>query len=334
MPDNYPMTDEGRIAFWSAQIEQAEQFYRPFFEAGTAIVKMYNNMAVTNRESSLELLKGDTDDVIRTKAGIVFAWVDQSVAAMVGTGDPQFSAKPKRKVAVSSAPVISNNINYWWNETDQPAEDEQVVFDAHVMPWGVKKIGWEFEEETVEELALLELATQVHDDPVIENGFLAEGEPTKVMREQDHAFHIATHEQMITDPQIDPDIKRFFLIPHIERHKEYREGIQPRPSTRVKWQSPFGIRWNPGDFLMDPWASAGLADARWVAFRIRQPVYRWQADQALNNTDGIKPNAKLKAGDARNDGKRRLFARDEKDKDTFDRFGIAEGWEIWARDFP
>ena len=330
---NYPITDEARIGFWTSQIEQADQFYRPFFDAGAAIVKMYNNMAGTARESTLEL-SDDGDNDVRTKAGIVFAWIDQSVAAMIGTADPQFSAKAKRKVSTNGAPTVSNNINYWWGETDQPSEDEQVVFDAHCMPWGVKKIGWEFEEEAVEELQLMDLAVQVHEDPVTENEFLRVGEATKITREQDHAYHIATHEQILEDPDLDPDVKNFFVIPHIERHKEFRENIQPRPSSRVKWQAPFGIRWNPGDFLMDPWAATGLADARWIAFRIRQPVYRWQADKALKNTDGIKPNAKLKGGDPRKGGMRRLFARDSSDGDTFDQFGIAEGWEIWARDFP
>ena len=283
---NYPITDEARIGFWTSQIEQADQFYRPFFDAGAAIVKMYNNMAVTARESTLEL-SDDGDNDVRTKAGIVFAWIDQSVAAMIGTADPQFSAKAKRKVSTNGAPTVSNNINYWWGETDQPSEDEQVVFDAHCMPWGVKKIGWEFEEEAVEELQLMDLAVQVHEDPVTENEFLRVGEATKITREQDHAYHIATHEQILEDPDLDPDVKNFFVIPHIERHKEFRENIQPRPSSRVKWQAPFGIRWNPGDFLMDPWAATGLADARWIAFRIRQPVYRWQADKALKNNDGI-----------------------------------------------
>lgn len=333
--ENYPTTEAAQIAFWTAQIESAEQFYRPMFEAGAAIVKMYNNMAVTNRESDMELLKEGTTEAVRTKAGIVFAWIDQSVAAMIGTGDPQFSAKAKRKVSAGSAPVVSNNLNYWWGETAQPSEDEQVVFDAHCMPWGVKKIGWEFEEETDEKLQLMDLAEQLHDDPAIENGFLFEGEPTKVDRAQDHAFHIATHESILEDPELDPDVANLIVLPHIERHKEYREGIQPAPSSRVKWQSPFGIRWNPGDFLLDPWASAGLSDARWIAFRIRQPVYRWQADNALKNTADIKPNAKLQSdGDAKQSGLRRMFARDSADKDTFDQFGMAEGWEIWARDFP
>ena len=329
MPQNYPLTDEGRIGFWMAEIERADKFFSPFFEAGAELVKMYNNMATTNREQRLEQLD-EGENTMRTKAGFVFAWIDQSVSAMVGAGDPTFKAKPRRKVASNSAPVVENNINYWWNETSQNAEDEQAVFDAHLMPWGVKKIGWEFEEEVVEELQILDLATQVHEDPTTENGFLSEGEQTKVMRDQDHAFHIATHEQLLEQDDIDPDVARFIIFPHIERHKEYREDMQPRPSSRVKWQSPFGIRWNPGDFLMDPWAVAGLADARWIAFRIRQPVYRWQADKALKNTEGLKPNARLQSDEPK---KRRLFTTD-KDEAGFDDFGICEGWEIWARDFP
>jgi|TARA_R110000787_G_scaffold174228_2_gene286847 hypothetical protein len=331
---HYPLTDEGRIAFWTNQIEVAEKFFQPFFEAGTEIVKMYNNMATTNREERLDQLD-QGDNVMRTKASFVFAWVDQSVSTMVGAGEPSFDVKAKRKASSTFAPVVANNINYWWGETGQPAEDEQCTFDAHCMPWAVKKIGWEFEEEVVEELVLLDLATQVHEDPTIENGFLSEGEPTKITREQDHAFHIAAHEDLMSDEQINPDIRNLIVAPHIARHKEYREGIQPRPSSRVKWQAPFGIRWNPGDFLMDPWASAGLADARWIAFRIRQPVYRWQADKALKNTEDLKPNAKLPGGDpAKKGGIRRLFSALGKDEEGFSQFGIAEGWEIWARDFP
>ena len=60
---NYPITDEARIGFWTSQIEQADQFYRPFFDAGAAIVKMYNNMAVTARESTLELSDDGDNDV-------------------------------------------------------------------------------------------------------------------------------------------------------------------------------------------------------------------------------------------------------------------------------
>lgn len=332
MPLNYPDTDSGRIAFWTAQLNTADQFFRPFFEAGSEIVKMYNNMATTNRETSLELQESG-DGGLRTKASFVFAWIDQSVASMLGTGNPEFRAKAKRKASASGSSTVSNNINYWWNETSQPSEDEQVVFDAHCLPWGVKKIGWQYEEEVDEELAILDLAQHVHEDPSIENGFLAEGEPTRVERDQDHAFHIATHEFLLEDETLDPEYKQVIVVPHIERHKEYREGIQPKPSTRIKWQAPFGVRWNPGDFLIDPWASAGLADASWIAFRIRQPVFRWQADKALKNTADIKPNAKLQRHEPDKKEARRLFSRNEDDV-GFDRFGMAEGWEIWARDFP
>ena len=332
MPNNYPTTDEGRIAFWTAQLNAAENFYKPFFKAGTEIVKMYNNMATTDREEALEQFSTGENN-LRTKASVVFAWIDQSVASMLGINDPHFRAQAKRNAAVAGAPVVSNNINYWWQETDQALEDEQIVFDAHCMPWAVKKIGWEFEEEVDEEIAILDLATMVHDDPGIENGFLAEGEPTRVEREQDHAFHIATHEAMLDDPEIEDDFKQFIVVPHIERHKDYLNNIQPRPSSRVRWEQPFGVRWNPGDFLIDPWASAGLADASWVAFRIRQPVYRWQADKNLKNTESIKPNTRLHENDSGSSKRRKFFAQSS-DDEGFDRFGHAEGWEIWARDFP
>ena len=124
------------------------------------------------------------------------------------------------------------------------------------------------------------------------------------------------------------------LDDHIKHHDDLSDIDQPVVDTTVKWESPFGTRWQADDFLMDPYATEGLTDARWIAFRIRQPLHWWKNNPNYENTDNLKPNASLSI-----DGKgkrgfnyKTLEGRDQ--GSTFEDYAMVEGWEIWARDFP
>ena len=327
MAASYPKDEKQRHQFWMGQLLSSQKFVEPYMEAGVRLVKMYNNLPANERERILSSI-GDTDNDERVKASLVFSWVDQSVAGMVGEGDIDIRVKPRNALGVQGAPVCRANVNYWYGETEQVCEDEAIALDAHLMPYAVKRLGWTFDIDENGPLKLIDVAELFFDDPEGDNLYLVEGIPTGVRREQNHREHIPSHKSLLSIPEIPTEIKSL-IKSHIQRHEEFQNNIQPEPHAMVRYGAPFGRRWPPDDFLMDSAALMDQKDARWIAFRIRQPVYRWQADETFSNTEDLRPNCGVAGKQLKSYADRQNNVETE-----FDEFGLCEGWEIWARDFP
>jgi len=330
--EHYPTSDRERKAFWKSQLMSARQFMKPYIEAGMMLAKMYNQLPANERQRILDRVRRRNNNDERVKASLVFAWVDQSVAGMVSEGEVDFTIKAKNRLGVDHAPGVRANANYWYKETEQVLEDEAMALDAHLFSFAVKKIGWEYELDENEEIKLVDLAELEFMSADDEGLYLAEGEPTRVTRMQDQDEHIRINGMLLEDETIPQEIKDLIIKPHIKRHEEFKQKIQPTPHANVKYSAPFGRRWPIDDFLMDPAALCGQQDARWIAFRIRQPVYRWKANSNYNDINELKPNSGVAGVDIQSFNQH--DAAQEAIEDEFDDYALCEGWEIWARDFP
>ena len=331
--EHYPTEDSGKIAFWHSELKKSVDFIEPYMKAGRRMVRMYNNMATTEREDDLDWNShSDAENNMRVKASLVFAWVDQSVANMLER-NPEFSVKPGNSIATEGANVVEKAINYWYDESGQYQQDRHIALDAHLLPYAVKKIGWSAVLENQKSIYYGDTSDVIIDDPEEENQAIFEGEVTKATVNQNHSEHKEAHQEFRDTPGLPIEIVEI-LDDHIKHHDDLSDIDQPVVDTTVKWESPFGTRWQADDFLMDPYATEGLTDARWIAFRIRQPLHWWKNNPNYENTDNLKPNASLSI-----DGKgkrgfnyKTLEGRDQ--GSTFEDYAMVEGWEIWARDFP
>ena len=331
--EHYPTEDSGKISFWHSELKKSVDFIEPYMKAGRRMVRLYNNMATTEREDDLDWNShNDAENNMRVKASLVFAWVDQSVANMLER-NPEFSVKPGNSIATEGANVVEKAINYWYDESGQFQQDRHIALDAHLLPYAVKKIGWSAVLENQKNIYFGDISDIILDDPEEENQVIFEGEVTKATVNQSHDEHIDAHQEFRDTVGLPVEIVEI-LDDHIKHHNALKELDQPVVDTTVKWESPFGTRWQADDFLMDPYATEGLTDARWIAFRIRQPLHWWKNNPNYENTEDLKPNARLST-----DGKgkkgfnyKTLEGRDQ--GDTFEDYAMVEGWEIWARDFP
>ena len=331
--EHYPTEDSGKISFWHSELKKSVDFIEPYMKAGRRMVRLYNNMATTEREDDLDWNShNDAENNMRVKASLVFAWVDQSVANMLER-NPEFSVKPGNSIATEGANVVEKAINYWYDESGQFQQDRHIALDAHLLPYAVKKIGWSAVLENQKNVYFGDISDIILDDPEEENQVIFEGEVTKATVNQSHDEHIDAHQEFRDTVGLPVEIVEI-LDDHIKHHNALKELDQPVVDTTVKWESPFGTRWQADDFLMDPYATEGLTDARWIAFRIRQPLHWWKNNPNYENTEDLKPNARLST-----DGKgkkgfnyKTLEGRDQ--GDTFEDYAMVEGWEIWARDFP
>lgn len=323
MNEHYPKDDTGKISFWQSQLKLAEDHQRPFMEASARVVKLYNNMATTLREKDLESL--DVDNNTRVKGSIVFAWVDQSIANMVEP-NTTFNVSPKTSVSANGSDVVQSAVNYWYEETDQDSEDWKMALDAHLCSYAVKKIGWTSIVDNQSDIYFSNVSDIVENDVDAENMILLGGEPTRPTIHQDHEEHINGHLLLLETPNLPEEIEEI-VKDHIKLHEELEKmGSQPETSSTVQWEAPFGTRWQPDDYLQDPLATNGCKDARWIAFRIRQPLHWWKSQENFKNTEDLKPNCFFDQG--------QRVEKDRKPENSFDDFAMVEGWEIWARNFP
>jgi hypothetical protein len=326
MREYYPTNDKDKIAFWRHELLRAHALQAPYMKIGASIAKLYNGIADTERTREREA--GDTDNTSRSKASLVFAWVDQSIANLLDR-DPTFMVSPDTHPSTEGAPVVKSVVNYWYRETGQFEQDRRVLLDAFLLPYGVKKLGWNARLTEKPTLTLSDIAEAEYDDPAEENMFLSDGMPTRVTPDQDHEYHRTMHKSLLQDPTIPSEIKDALIKPHIDEHNMVENMGQPAAHTGIQYEAPFGKRWEPDDFLIDPDAKDGPVDARWVAFRFREPLFRWRANpnyisKALR---GLKPNIKQED----------IFSKegiDVSNDASFDDYGLVQGWEIWARDFP
>ena len=285
--DLYPETDLGRKNFWVSQLKLSVEHIEPYMKAGREIVNMYNSRATTQRRKLLKGTTGDSDEMV--KANIVFAWVDQSHSGMI-EDDPFFSITPKTQASADGQPVAQKVINEEYRDAGQSEEDEQMALDALLLPYAVKKIGWTGTLENQKELYPGNMSDVVLDDPDEENLAMIDGIVTRPTPEQDAESHLEAHVELLQTPGLPEEVAEI-ITQHINHTSELMEmGEQPDIDTRVQWENPFGTRWPSDDFLMDAFANSPR-DARFQAFRIRQPLHWWKNHPLYKNTKDLKPTA-------------------------------------------
>src|SRR3990167_5601893 len=182
MSDGYPTDDEGRIAFWTALLKHAERKIEPYWKIGDNLIRIYNNQATNTREKESESSIEGKEGISRIKAGIVFAWIDQSRADILER-NPVFTVTPENRESVRGAPVVQGIANHWNKETDQFHQDDRCLLDAFLMPYAVKKIGWKSRLQE-KQISTCDLSDYVEEDATAENLLMAGGVIIKVMPEQ------------------------------------------------------------------------------------------------------------------------------------------------------
>ena len=51
---HYPSDEKKRLEFWRSELKGALEFVEPYMKAGRRMVRLYNNMATTEREDDLD----------------------------------------------------------------------------------------------------------------------------------------------------------------------------------------------------------------------------------------------------------------------------------------
>ena len=319
MPVSYPNNNDGRLEWWKRRIQHATDFYRPFFEASQVLLDQYNMQAATERERDLEDLALSSDPATRIKTNLIYGWIDQSVSN-IAAHDPKFNVTPFNKEGIGQERFVSKISDYWYRETKQLEQDKRVLLDAFLSPWGVCKVGYTIDFDTTIVTSPIFNPGKVIDDAATESLFLSSGELTAVSASQDHETHIGTHVQYLQQPDLEPNVQEI-LEEHIKDHQRLLDRGEAGDHASIKWEAPYGQRWNPGDFLIDPFASDGIHDARWVAFRYVRHIDEMMADDSLSNTSDLQPNEEL----------RFIGAPAEDNIYEVDDFGMVEGYEIYAR---
>ena len=319
MPVSYPNNNDGRLEWWKRRIQHATDFYRPFFEASQVLLDQYNMQAATERERDLEDLALSSDPATRIKTNLIYGWIDQSVSN-IAAHDPKFNVTPFNKEGIGQERFVSKISDYWYRETKQLEQDKRVLLDAFLSPWGVCKVGYTIDFDTTIVTSPIFNPGKVIDDAATESLFLSSGQLTAVSASQDHETHIGTHVQYLQQPDLEPNVQEI-LEEHIKDHQRLLDRGEAGDHASIKWEAPYGQRWNPGDFLIDPFASDGIHDARWVAFRYVRHIDEMMADDSLSNTSDLQPNEEL----------RFIGAPAEDNIYEVDDFGMVEGYEIYAR---
>ena len=319
MPVSYPTDRTGQLEFWKRKLQHAIDYWKPIFEPSQALIHMYNNEAATTRERELHRLNiGDQKDPgIRSKANIVFGYLDQAIANMAAH-NPSFTIQPISKAGIGSERVVGKISNYWYKETDQLRQDKRVLLDVHLAPFGGKHLGYmaDIEAQMITDRQIN--PGRVINNPADESLFLLAGEITTVLADQNHRSHAEIHTRFLQQPDI-TDRQAEILTAHIADHEYFLNHPDAHRNTSVKWESPFGVRWQVGDILIDPMAADGLADAGWIAFRTVRHIDEILYDNTLS-TEALEPN-------------HRVSNAPELNKDHFetDDFGLVESYEIYAR---
>ena len=68
----YPKDEEGRLRYWKRQISHARAFYKPYFDIGDQLLKIFNNMAANFREQDIDSTL--PDNISPIKAPIIFSF--------------------------------------------------------------------------------------------------------------------------------------------------------------------------------------------------------------------------------------------------------------------
>lgn len=321
----YPKDKKERARYWLRQVEYAAKRMEPLFKVSETLTKMYLNEPVTYREKNQEVYgRAGIDEVVtsRTKNNLIFSWIEQSIANMLERS-PSFRVSPQRRESAPGAPIVGSVLDYYYRETGQLRTDERVLLDAFLCPYGVKKLGWTADLEWRAQQVASDIPEYDFGDEIEQDlYYLLAGVPTAVTRDQDHEAHIDLKVAALQDPtlNIDEDAKDL-VEDNIRRHRAMLNTEQPDVNTEIKLEMPFGVRWNPIDFVIDPVAENGLQDARWIAFRWRKPLSEVRANPNYKIPDDLKGTERMEG------------APDPEMAGAEDDFNLVVGWEIWARNF-
>ena len=336
----YPKRQKERVSYWTNQISFTRHKIKPLFDASEVLVRQYFNEPATQREA--DLMAGgssgvqDEDVVRRTKSGIVYGWIDQSLANMLDRA-PVFQVFPENKESAQRIdPNDPNSLtmsggtgkiaNYRYRETNQLRVDERIALDAFLFPYGVAKIGYNIDFDARKQ-ELLQTGVDLElDDPEDENLFLSIGQEVRVSDTHDHRHHIQVHMAILQGQILGLDdaateLVEQTVLDHIEMHKAFMNRKNPAADSNVKFESPYAVRWQPDMFLTDVYSSEGPTDSRWMAFGWELPIEEVQADPNYENTSDLTAS-RWKDAPKKPDGL---------DSDGFD---VVRGWEVWAKNFP
>jgi len=315
----YPSGEKDRVQYWARQIDHAGTRLKPYFEAADILIKQYENDPSSDREEGFDF--DEDPHTQRVKANLVFGWIDQSISNLLER-HPHFTTMPLQRDSSDGSPVVSSVLNYWYRETNQKQQDERILLDAFLAPYGVKKIGWKTDLDKLIYEVVEEPEFSYGDDIESELNALLSGSQTAVTDEQNHEFHIEAKTELLQQPEpLDPLVERN-IEANIEAHRQMQDRADPDPSSNVQYGAPFGLRWRPDHFFMDPLAQEGLADAQWIAFKIIRRVDDVKANPSYSNTDDLESSSRPEDAPPVNTG------------DVEDDFGLVTLYEVWARDFP
>ena len=318
----YPTAGKDRVAYWTRRIDHVAQRLKPVFDASNVLVKQYYNESTTQREDENSLDgEGHTS---RIKANLIFGWIDQSIANLLER-NPHFTASALNPESMEGARVVAAISNYWYRETEQLRQDERVLLDAFLRPYGVKKLGWTTDVDQRVFDIVNEPEFEFGDD--IEQDVLAllTGQQTRVTKDQNHELHIEAKTNLLQnrDPEMLEEVVAV-IEENLAAHKKMLDRPQPDVHTGIQWESPFGQRWRPDHFFLDPLAQDGLKDAQWIAFMSMRRIEDVKSNPNYKNTNGLEASTRPEDAPAFN-------ARDGVDEDDF---GLVTIYEVWARNFP
>jgi hypothetical protein len=331
----YPSSEEDRVQYWLGQLGFAQARMKPLFRASEVLINQFYGDPSSAREQNQE---DDSEDqhLSRVKSGIVYGWIDQSVANMVDR-NPIFQLSPETEEAARKVDPSDPNspslalgagkiVNYRYRETNQLRVDERTVQDAFLCPYGVAKLGYSIDmDKRFQDFLQGEDVELVLDDPEDENLFLGVGTETKVTEFQDQRGHIYSHRsyqqsELIMLPAEQADSISALIDQHCKIHEAFMFRKQPNSNTNVRYEAPFAVHWQPDMFLTDVFCLEGPQDARWIAFGWELPIEEVQADSKYENVKDLTPS--------------RWKEAPEKKADYSDGFDIVRGWEVWAKNFP
>jgi len=335
---SYPRREDQRVKFWSTRIDYTVGQLKPLFAASETLADQYYNEPATAREASAGGPMSQDEVTARTKSGIVYGYIDQSLSNMLDR-EPVFQSfaedrraslpvDPSDPQSLNMAQGQSKIVNYRYRETNHLRVDERVALSAFLFPYGVAKLGYtqDMERARHELLQPGVGAELVFEDPLEENLFLAVGEVTRVEEDQDHRHHIDVHTQILQGGLLgmSEDIASAVegvVQSHVDLHKAFLDRKSPDPNTNVQHESPFGIWWPSDQFITDLMSMEGPQDARWCAFGWELPLEEVQGDPNFENTKDLRPS-------------RWLDSPSKEDGADYDGFDMVRGWELWAKNFP
>jgi len=320
---SYPSDPASQLVWWTRRIDYFYSYMQPWMEACQVLQDQYSINDATERERYQKSIGAfDSDPSYRVKTNLVYGWIDQSISSMTSS-DPAFRVKALNQAAAGKEFAVSRVSTDVYGKTGQLEQDERVLLDAHLTPWGGSKIGYSFDVDAaavgLEEM--LDPTFYSSDNPSEEANYFETGYPVTAMPDNEHAIHIEFHTNYLQQPSLDAGIASVVRA-HIKEHQHYIDRPAPDMDSRVKWDLPFGQRWEPDKIIIDPFASDGPNNAMFIAFRSTLPVDLVKSNPLYSNTTDLQPSARMENAP--------LITKELE----YDDFGLVDIYEIWGRNIP